>query len=645
MSIQTIINEYSDDDKREIQEIIDRWIYNNKGEEIPDSILLRLRTSEQRVPTRPPNSNELRFNPYLYFEIQKLALEISNSNDATSINKIITAFNRRIHSFGGEYGYLNYADFVGFNLATQDSVTNLIDLSDIDFQCADFSSSNFKKVRFVYSNLQYVKFYFTDLSQAHFTGALLAHAEFNGAILSNTTYTHNKNDDLEKINLNNTTYKNLISPAETIAIIEYGTNLVLREKHNTYNQSAINKITNDCSLIKDNKNPHVMIFNQNEQPTYKFNKELYTLISDLSYNLEIANTISDQYYADQKKLNLILKFNESVKKIPIEIRKLQNTYLSNMSFNPKYQTYKYYTSNIYCHFDNIDFTNSNLAKTDFSFSSMKYCIFNKSDITNSVFSNCDLINSQFTDLSSSEKASLISADITGSDFRNQDLNQVNFMNCIAQETRFEETNFNSCNLNNMKYVPNLYDNFNKINFSGSQYHNATLEPDVLSFIEYNHKKEKWEAILNDNNIKYYEKRAIKWFWNLTNYGYSTTSIAKKIFKYTLYFTFVYFLFGGIGWSVLTLEPDVSLFSQYPTLNWLQILLECFYFSIVTMTTLGFGDITVIPGNYLGYGLVALQVILGYVILGALVTRFGTLFNSIGPTITPDQYKNKYKPKK
>ncbi len=55
-----------------------------------------------------------------------------------------------------------------------------------------------------------------------------------------------------------------------------------------------------------------------------------------------------------------------------------------------------------------------------------------------------------------------------------------------------------------------------------------------------------------------------------------------------------------------------------------------YFSVVTMTTLGFGDIAANPDSWCGQTLLMLQVILGYVLLGALITRFAVLFTAGGP---------------
>ena len=55
-----------------------------------------------------------------------------------------------------------------------------------------------------------------------------------------------------------------------------------------------------------------------------------------------------------------------------------------------------------------------------------------------------------------------------------------------------------------------------------------------------------------------------------------------------------------------------------------------YFSVVTMTTLGFGDIAANPDSWADQTLLMVQVILGYVLLGALVTRFAVLFTAGGP---------------
>ncbi|MFP4029688.1 MAG: potassium channel family protein [Candidatus Brocadiia bacterium] len=55
------------------------------------------------------------------------------------------------------------------------------------------------------------------------------------------------------------------------------------------------------------------------------------------------------------------------------------------------------------------------------------------------------------------------------------------------------------------------------------------------------------------------------------------------------------------------------------------LVPAIYFSSVTMTTLGYGDMSPNPERPLAQGLSAFQTFLGYVLLGALVTRFAIMF--------------------
>ena len=69
------------------------------------------------------------------------------------------------------------------------------------------------------------------------------------------------------------------------------------------------------------------------------------------------------------------------------------------------------------------------------------------------------------------------------------------------------------------------------------------------------------------------------------------------------------------------------------------LFRTIYLSIVTMTTLGFGDMHANCQSFWGHLLLTVQVILGYVLLGALVTRFGVLFTS---GVVPGQFKQQKK---
>jgi hypothetical protein len=65
-----------------------------------------------------------------------------------------------------------------------------------------------------------------------------------------------------------------------------------------------------------------------------------------------------------------------------------------------------------------------------------------------------------------------------------------------------------------------------------------------------------------------------------------------------------------------------------------------------MTTLGFGDMHAVKSadlwGFLGCFFLSVQVIAGYVLLGALVTRLGILFSSEAPAAKVTSMKKKVK---
>ena len=105
----------------------------------------------------------------------------------------------------------------------------------------------------------------------------------------------------------------------------------------------------------------------------------------------------------------------------------------------------------------------------------------------------------------------------------------------------------------------------------------------------------------------------------------------------LVFAVIYYVWGAIDcYCFKTPSPGIvyELFEfNGKALPWLQIPFRSVYFSIVTMTTLGFGDMHANADNtfaVIGYLFLTAQVLLGYVMLGALVTRFAVLFTAGGP---------------
>ncbi|NIP27343.1 MAG: hypothetical protein GWN67_14020 [Phycisphaerae bacterium] len=173
--------------------------------------------------------------------------------------------------------------------------------------------------------------------------------------------------------------------------------------------------------------------------------------------------------------------------------------------------------------------------------------------------------------------------------------------------------------------------------------NLRIYPNIKQLLEYNIRRMNW-------NLWYKEHFLLQWpvklFWSFSDYGISTWRIIGWFFLLALAFAAIYancacWLPPGIV-NNLEVEPHLPLW-HYGLL----VLLRPVYFSIVTMTTLGFGDMHANEESILGHVLLTFQVILGYVLLGALITRFAVLFTAGGPAgkFSPIKTKEKEDDKK
>ncbi len=109
-----------------------------------------------------------------------------------------------------------------------------------------------------------------------------------------------------------------------------------------------------------------------------------------------------------------------------------------------------------------------------------------------------------------------------------------------------------------------------------------------------------------------------WRWS-SDYGRSLGLWALWSLFFALLFTFAYMPFPG--WLPSWIQDWAPRFHQTTGFYSGRMLTfsDCFYFSVVTFTTLGFGD--VVADNAPARFLVALEVIFGYVMLGGLISIF------------------------
>ena len=207
-----------------------------------------------------------------------------------------------------------------------------------------------------------------------------------------------------------------------------------------------------------------------------------------------------------------------------------------------------------------------------------------------------------------EKVKFHGAFLQGAIFRDAKLHNTIFYKARLQGTTFQTalvnstTSFWGCKIDN------------KTDFLGVDLENMRIEYGTKILLKYNIRRKNWEDWYKEHRVREWP---VKLFWKMSDYGISTGRIMTIFFALALAFSFIYYL-----------RPCCVMVNG--EVGDIQGFVHALYFSVVTMTTLGFGDIAANPDSWQGQVVLMVQVIFGYVLLGALITRLAVLFTSDGP---------------
>lgn len=107
-------------------------------------------------------------------------------------------------------------------------------------------------------------------------------------------------------------------------------------------------------------------------------------------------------------------------------------------------------------------------------------------------------------------------------------------------------------------------------------------------------------------------------WAFIDYGRSIPRVALTAFTIILFFGLLYAIFPGLVDYGIVVAPHANTpyMPNHPT--WF----EPFYYSVVTFTTLGFGDVS--AKGVAGQMAVVIEVVLGYITLGLLISILGNM---------------------
>ncbi len=166
------------------------------------------------------------------------------------------------------------------------------------------------------------------------------------------------------------------------------------------------------------------------------------------------------------------------------------------------------------------------------------------------------------------------------------------------------------------------------NFRGVGLDGTCIDAGTKQLLKYNIRRMNWEDWYKEH---WFWRWPVQAFWAMSDYGMSTLRVVAVFFILALLFAAVY-----MNWAYWAPPGIIDKLIVQPEIGETELhyvgraLIRPVYFSVVTMTTLGFGDMYANKGSIAGHVLLILQVILGYVLLGALVTRFAVLFTAGGP---------------
>ncbi|MHC4397499.1 MAG: pentapeptide repeat-containing protein [Planctomycetota bacterium] len=248
----------------------------------------------------------------------------------------------------------------------------------------------------------------------------------------------------------------------------------------------------------------------------------------------------------------------------------------------------------------------------------------KANLRQALLENADLMQAHL-ESAKLRNTHLENAYLGGTNLENAELREANLRGARFFDAKLQGADFSRAIVDSGTLFTENCEVDRDTKFEAVALGNLRIYPNIKQLLEYNIRRKNWEAGYKKQTKK---KWLVKPFWLMSDYGLSTWRIIAVFFGLAFIFAIIYYLWAliappGLVSNMLVDESGMSL-------PWWLVPVRTLYFSIVTMTTLGFGDMYANARSISGHILLSLQVIFGYVLLGALVTRFAVIFSAGGP---------------
>ena len=282
----------------------------------------------------------------------------------------------------------------------------------------------------------------------------------------------------------------------------------------------------------------------------------------------------------------------------------------------------------------VNLTKANLSRANLSRANLNQANLTEANLRRANLNQANLIGANLNE------ANLNWADLNWADLNWANLNEANLNGAELFEADLSGLNARFAVVNGGTLLnTEIWDK--NTDFSGVGLDSARVEGSLKSALKRNIRQKYWERRYKKNWLL----NIVRPFWWASDYGSSTKRILVAFSLSSIIFSFLYLLplwIGPMKFARLTfgVQPLLENF-DYEALTPSQcsnifgygcnfdLWFRSLYFSVVTMTTLGFGDINAHPASMTGQSLVMIQVLIGYVLLGALITRLSILFQEVG----------------
>lgn len=274
------------------------------------------------------------------------------------------------------------------------------------------------------------------------------------------------------------------------------------------------------------------------------------------------------------------------------------------------------------HLFSVDMADCNFMEANLSSVRAEGSVFHNTDfvraeLTKSTFAVCDFYDASF------QEANMLYVEFYESSFQDCNCSRADFSKAkfygggynplVRQELRF---NLCGASFYNAKFTSETYFHLANVSketdFRTISFESACYSAGLRQSLQYCNRRHNWNDWYANNSVVV--RRLVRLFWFASNYGSSPKRVIQSFFSVCFLYAFIYWLFP----SLTSVESDLSLMSSV-------------YFSVVIMTTLGFGDIYANSNNWFSQLLLITHVLSGYVLLGALITVLSSLFSSDGPS--------------